>query len=70
MGVLYEKLPDNIKEQIIKPYISIKDNEARITMRIKDSQKKFMFRQFFRFLPENMLRLLAEKTLLGESQGP
>ncbi|MAV48614.1 MAG: hypothetical protein CMJ02_01495 [Pelagibacteraceae bacterium] len=39
MGVLYEKLPDNIKEQIIKPYISIKDNEARITMRIKDSQK-------------------------------
>ena len=35
MGVLYEKLPDNIKEQIIKPYISIKDNEARITMRIK-----------------------------------
>ena len=39
MGVLYEKLPDNIKEQIIKPYISIKDNEARITMRIKDSKK-------------------------------
>ena len=39
MGVLYEKLPNNIKEQIIKPYISIKDNEARITMRIKDSQK-------------------------------
>ena len=39
MGVLYEKLPDNIKEQIIKPYISIRDNEARITMRIKDSKK-------------------------------
>ena len=39
MGVLYEKLPENIKEQIIKPYISIKDNEARITMRIKDSKK-------------------------------
>ncbi|MCI5054206.1 MAG: MMPL family transporter [Pelagibacteraceae bacterium] len=39
MGVLYEKLPNNIKEQIIKPYISIKDNEARITMRIKDSKK-------------------------------
>ncbi len=39
MGVLYEKLPDNIKEQIIKPYISIKDNEARITTRILDSKK-------------------------------
>ena len=39
MGILYEKLPKNIKEQIIKPYISIKDNEARITMRIIDSKK-------------------------------
>ena len=39
MGILYEKLPKNIKDQIIKPYISIKDNEARITMRIIDSKK-------------------------------
>ena len=39
MGVLYQKLPQNIKEQIIKPYISIEDNEARISMRIIDSNK-------------------------------
>ena len=39
MGVLYQKLPQNIKEQIIKPYISIEDNEARISMRIIDSKK-------------------------------
>ncbi len=39
MGVLYQKLPKNIKEQIIKPYISIEDNEARISMRILDSKK-------------------------------
>ena len=39
MGVLYQKLPQNIKEQIIKPYISIKNNEARISMRILDSKK-------------------------------
>ena len=39
MGVLYEKLPENIKEQIIKPYISIEENEARISMRIIDSKK-------------------------------
>ena len=39
MGVLYQKLPQNIKEQIIKPYISIDDNEARISMRIIDSKK-------------------------------
>jgi len=39
MGVLYNKMPDSIKKEIIDPYVSIKDNEARISLRIKDSQK-------------------------------
>ena len=38
MGVLYSKIPENIKKDIINPYISIKDNEARISLRIIDSQ--------------------------------
>ena len=38
MGVLYSKIPQNIKKDIIDPYISIKDNEARISLRIIDSQ--------------------------------
>ncbi len=39
MGVLYTKIPDTIKTEIIDPYISIKDNEARISVRIIDSQE-------------------------------
>ena len=39
MGVLYSKMPESIKTEIIDPYISIKDNEARINLRIIDSQK-------------------------------
>jgi len=38
MGVLYTKIPESIKKEIIDPYISIKDNEARISLRIIDSQ--------------------------------
>jgi len=38
IGVLYSKIPDSIKKDIIDPYISIKDNEARISLRIIDSQ--------------------------------
>jgi predicted RND superfamily exporter protein len=38
MGLLYSKIPESIRKQIIDPYISIKDNEARISLRIKDSQ--------------------------------
>ncbi len=39
MGVLYSKIPDTIKREIIDPYISIKDSEARISLRIKDSKE-------------------------------
>ena len=39
MGVLYSKLPETIKKEIVDPYISIENNEARISLRIKDSLK-------------------------------
>ena len=39
MGVLYSKIPESIKTEIIDPYISIEDNEARVSLRIIDSQK-------------------------------
>ena len=38
-GVLYSKIPEEIKEEIVSPYISVKENEARISVRIKDSLK-------------------------------
>jgi len=38
MGVLYTKIPDAIKKEIIDPYISIKNNEARISLRVLDSK--------------------------------
>ena len=37
MGVLYSKIPESVKKEIVNPYISIKDNEARISVRVKDS---------------------------------
>ena len=39
IGVFYSKIPDTIKKEVIDPYISIEDNEARISLRIKDSEK-------------------------------
>ena len=39
MGVLYTKLPNSIKKEVIDPYISIKNNEARIGLRILDSKE-------------------------------
>ena len=39
MGVLYNKLPENIKNEIVSPYISLENSEARINLRLKDSNK-------------------------------
>ena len=39
MGVLYSKIPQSIKTEIIDPYLSIENNEARISLRIIDSQE-------------------------------
>jgi len=39
MGVLYSKIPESIKTEIIDPYLSIEDNEARVSLRIIDSQE-------------------------------
>ena len=37
IAVLYSKIPKEIKKEIISPYISVEDDEARISVRIRDS---------------------------------
>lgn len=37
MAILYSKLPDDIKKNIVSPYISIDNNEARFSVRVVDS---------------------------------
>ena len=37
LAVLYKKLPTKLKDQILKPYVQIEKNQARITMRLIDT---------------------------------
>ncbi len=39
IAVLYSKIPDEIKREIISPYISVDKDEARLNLRVKDSLK-------------------------------
>ena len=39
LALLYSQLPDKFKDMVITPYVSIPDNQARLTVRIKDSLK-------------------------------
>ena len=46
LAIINKKLPGEIKEQLIDPYISIADNEARINIRILDSLPDLRRKQF------------------------
>ena len=37
IAVLFSKIPEEIKKEIVTPYISVEKDEARISIRIKDS---------------------------------
>lgn len=37
LGVINKKIPDDIRREVLDPYVSVDDNEARISMRILDS---------------------------------
>jgi predicted RND superfamily exporter protein len=37
LAIVYKRMPEDLKENMINPYISIPDNEARINLRINDT---------------------------------
>ena len=68
MGVLYSKIPESIKKEIVDPYISIEDSEARISLRIKDSQENLRRNELIKKINhdlENKLKLKKDEFKLG-----
>ena len=68
MGVLYTKLPENIKNEIVTPYISIEESEARISVRIKDSNEDLRRNELInqiKFDLKNKLNLTQEEFKLA-----
>jgi uncharacterized protein len=58
MAILYSKLPDDIKKNIVSPYISIENNEARFSVRVVDSNpnlnRKELLKKIQKHLEENL----------------
>ena len=61
MGVLYTKIPDAIKKEIIDPYISIKNDEARISLRIKDSNEDLRRNELIKKINDDLENKLGLK---------
>jgi predicted RND superfamily exporter protein len=64
MAVFYKKLPDEFKELVLSPYLSIGDNEVRFSVRIIDSLKSLKRDAFL----TNMHNGLVESTDLEPEQ--
>lgn len=58
LAILYDKLPDNLKDMLVAPYASIPDNQTRITMRVKESdntlQREELLNRIRSFLVDDM----------------
>ena len=68
MGVLYSKIPKSVKDEIIDPYISINNNEARISLRVKDSSENLRRNELIKkikFDLVNNLGLSSDEFKLG-----
>ncbi|MDC0200648.1 MMPL family transporter [Candidatus Pelagibacter sp.] len=68
MGVLYSQIPNSIKKEIVDPYISIEDSEARINLRIKDSNEGLRRNELIKKIKydlENTLGLKKEEFRLA-----
>ena len=64
LNVIYKKLPEKLKKNIVDPYISIEHNEARINLRVLDSQKDLRRKE----LIEKINSDLKNKLELNEEQ--
>ena len=58
MAILYSKLPDDVKKNIVTPYISIENNEARFSVRVVDSNpdlnRKELLNKIQKHIEENI----------------
>ena len=54
LSVLYKKLPQDIKDQILKPYVLIDKNQARISLRVIDTHPELKRADFVNELREHM----------------
>ncbi|MCR6577174.1 efflux RND transporter permease subunit [Campylobacter insulaenigrae] len=60
LAFLYENLDESFKKQVLNPYVSIKDNELRFSMRILDSDPTLRRNEFIKKLEYDLRELLQD----------
>jgi predicted RND superfamily exporter protein len=63
LSVIYKKLPKELKSQILDPYLSIDKNQARITVRMIDTNKNLKRNEFLNEINDKFQKNIILKTL-------
>ena len=61
LALLYKKLPERYKDLILSPYINIENNEARITMRIVDSNPDLRRNELLQKIKKDLRDIIENK---------
>jgi predicted RND superfamily exporter protein len=59
LNVIYKRLPDNLKQEMLSPYVSIEQDEARISLRILDSTPDLRRQALLQRIDEGLQRDLG-----------
>ena len=69
LSVLYKNLPKDLKDQIIKPFVLLDKNQARITMRIVDTHPELSRSKFISELNNYISKNYTNKSINVEVTG-
>lgn len=69
LSVMYNELPQNYRNIILSPYVSIENNEARFAIRTLDSDKNLRRDEFIKSLKHDLSELLKDENVEFEVSG-
>jgi predicted RND superfamily exporter protein len=61
LALLYKKIPEKYKNMILTPYINIEKNEARVSMRIKDSNENLRRNELIAKINKDLREIIRNK---------
>jgi len=59
LAIVYKRMPEELKDRMIDPYISIPDNEARVNMRIRDTLPDLRRNELLKRIERDLLQKLG-----------
>ncbi len=61
LALLYGELPEKFKAMVLKPYVSVKDNQVRYAIRVRDSEKSLRRNELLKKIKYDLIHKLGLK---------